>query len=132
VIDLPFFLKAIFIIIFGLVLGSFTTCIIYRLPRGLSIWKSETGSHRSMCPACHHILTARELVPVVSWVLQKGRCRHCGKPMGGHYPIIETCVLILVMGLFAVFGVSVTAFLSALIIPVLAGLAAFGLKKRLF
>src|SRR5262249_36858379 len=68
----------------GLVFGSFVTALSYRLPRGESIARG-----RSKCPACGHVLTAADLVPVLSWVANRGGCRHCGAKGPWRYPAIE-------------------------------------------
>jgi prepilin signal peptidase PulO-like enzyme (type II secretory pathway) len=77
------------VVFFGLALGSFLTCIIYRLPRGLAF----TGRERSRCPSCGTILGWRELVPVFSYLFQEGKCRHCGKAIGVRYVLIELATL---------------------------------------
>ena len=59
-----------FVGLLGLIAGSFITALSYRLPRGESI-----AAGRSKCPACGTTLTAADLVPVVSWLLTRGRCR---------------------------------------------------------
>ena len=69
---------------FGLVFGSFITSLSYRLPRDESIARG-----RSRCPACSQLLSARDLVPVFSWVFHKGTCRHCGARVSWRYPVIE-------------------------------------------
>ena len=68
----------------GAVLGSFTTMLAYRLPRGLSII-----APRSHCPACRTTLGRRDLVPLLSWLSSRGRCRHCGGKIGNRYFWIE-------------------------------------------
>ncbi len=68
----------------GAVLGSFGTVLAYRIPRGESI-----VIPRSHCPLCGTFLTARELVPIFSWLLYKGRCRTCAAPISCRYPLIE-------------------------------------------
>lgn len=70
--------------VLGLVLGSFYNVMIYRLPRGLSIVRP-----RSSCPKCGHELGAFELVPVLSFLWQEGRCKVCREPISWRYPIIE-------------------------------------------
>lgn len=78
--------------LFGLVIGSFLNVVIYRVPRGMSV-----VSPRSACPSCGTQLLERDNVPVLSWVLLRGRCRHCHDPISAQYPIVElTCA-----GLFA-------------------------------
>lgn len=68
----------------GLVFGSFVTALSYRLPRGESIARG-----RSRCPACGHVLSAPDLVPVVSWAVHGGACRHCRAKVPWRYPAIE-------------------------------------------
>ncbi len=70
--------------VFGLVLGSAVTAIVYRLPRGLS-WVHG----RSRCPSCGHVLGVFDLVPVLSWAFSLGRCRHCGARVAWRYPLTE-------------------------------------------
>lgn len=65
-------------------LGSFLGVVIDRLPHGLPVI-----SGRSRCDHCEHQLGPRELIPLFSYLLQRGRCRHCDQPLGLFYPIIE-------------------------------------------
>ena len=69
---------------FGAVMGSFLNCAAYRVVRGQSFL---TG--RSRCPSCGHELTALELIPVLSWVFQRGKCRACGAKVSARYPLTE-------------------------------------------
>jgi len=68
----------------GLALGSFTTMLSYRAPRNISIVRPP-----SHCPKCHTPLKARDLVPLFSWLLARGKCRACGAPIGLRYVLIE-------------------------------------------
>jgi len=68
----------------GLIFGSFLTVVIGRLPRGESIVRP-----RSRCPACGAEILARDNVPVVSWLLLRGRCRACGERISVEYPLVE-------------------------------------------
>lgn len=70
--------------ILGLVFGSFLSALTWRLPRGDSVARG-----RSACPACGRRLTARDLVPVLSWLAARGRCRSCGARVSLRYPLIE-------------------------------------------
>ena len=82
----------------GLVMGSAVTAIAYRVPRGIS-WVHG----RSACPRCGHVLTVPDLVPVFSWLLARGRCRHCGEPISWRYPLTEAaCAAWAVLLLFKV------------------------------
>lgn len=70
--------------VLGLVMGSAVTAIAYRVPRGHS-WVHG----RSACPSCGAALAPRDLIPVLSFLLTRGRCRHCGAPISWRYPITE-------------------------------------------
>ena len=131
---LPAILLYAYALVIGLALGSFTTCVVYRIPRGLSIWRNDKSSaaYRSFCPQCKAPLTILDLVPVFSWLALRGRCRHCGHPIGVSYLLIEIGVTAAVLGITACFGFSVTSLLLWAAIPAGAGLwAFFVLKPRL-
>jgi leader peptidase (prepilin peptidase)/N-methyltransferase len=70
--------------LFGAVLGSFLNVVIWRLPRGESV-----VSPRSRCPGCGVTLRTRDNVPVLSWLLLRGRCHACGEPISRRYPLVE-------------------------------------------
>jgi leader peptidase (prepilin peptidase)/N-methyltransferase len=76
----------------GLVVGSFLNVVIYRVPRHESI-----VSPQSACPSCATPILERDNIPVLSWLLLRGRCRNCHQPISWRYPAVEsTCA-----GLFA-------------------------------
>jgi leader peptidase (prepilin peptidase)/N-methyltransferase len=79
--DLPIF---ILLFVLGCCVGSFCNVLIYRIPKEEEFVK--TPSH---CMACGHELKWFELVPVLSWVLQKGKCRACGVKLSAQYPVVE-------------------------------------------
>jgi len=68
----------------GLLIGSFLNVVIFRVPRGESI--VTPGSH---CPTCGHALRAWELLPVVSFLIQKAQCRNCQARISWRYPVVE-------------------------------------------
>ncbi len=72
------------IFILGLMVGSFLNVVIYRLPAGESI-----VTPRSHCPECGTELQARDLIPVVSFLLTRGKCRYCGAEISYQYPLVE-------------------------------------------
>lgn len=74
----------------GLAIGSFLNVVVYRVPRGLSI--VHPGS---FCPVCARPVRAVDNVPVVSWVLLGGRCRHCGHRISVRYPFVELATSVL-------------------------------------
>jgi leader peptidase (prepilin peptidase)/N-methyltransferase len=69
---------------FGLLIGSFLNVVAYRLPRGESL--ATPGSH---CPSCDAPVKAYDNIPLLSWLLLRGRCRGCSEPIGRRYPIVE-------------------------------------------
>ncbi len=77
-----FFTAAAFV--FGLVFGSFLNVCIYRMPRGLSV-----VAPRSACPTCKTPIAAYDNIPVVSWLVLRGRCRHCHTAISPRYLGVE-------------------------------------------
>lgn len=71
----------------GLAVGSFATAVAHRLPRGMAF-----GLERSQCPACGARIGARDNVPVIAWLLLRGRARCCGAPISPRYPLTELAV----------------------------------------
>ncbi len=71
-------------LVVGLVIGSFLNVVIHRIPRGESIVKP-----RSHCPACATPIKARDNIPLLSWLLLGGRCRHCHARISVRYPLVE-------------------------------------------
>lgn len=92
-------LFATFAFIFGLIFGSFLNVCIYRLPRGLSV-----VSPRSACPNCERPIAAYDNIPVVSWLLLRGRCRHCKTPITPRYMIVELICGLLFLACYLEFG----------------------------
>jgi len=74
----------VFFALFGLVIGSFLTVLAHRLPS-----EAPFALDRSRCPDCGHQIAAYDNIPLVSWVLLRGRCRHCGEPISIRYPLSE-------------------------------------------
>ena len=87
--------------VFGAVMGSFLNCAAWRIVRGEAF---VTG--RSRCPACGHVLGASELVPVLSWVFQKGRCKACGAKVSVRYPLTELGFALVTVLCFLRFGLT--------------------------
>ncbi len=79
----PFYLPVLAALL-GLVMGSFLNCLSWRLVHGESVMKG-----RSHCAACGHVLGPLDLVPLLSWLFLKGRCRYCGEPVSVRYPLAE-------------------------------------------
>jgi leader peptidase (prepilin peptidase) / N-methyltransferase len=102
---------------FGLIFGSFLNVCIYRLPRGLSV-----VSPRSACPACHAPIVAFDNIPVLSWLILGGRCRHCHVRITPRYAVVElTCGLLFLLS-FLHAGFSVDAAKGCVLCFLLLGL----------
>ena len=82
--------------LFGLAIGSFLNVVIWRVPRGESV-----VSPPSACPGCGTPIQPRDNIPVLSWLLLRGRCRQCGTRISARYPLVEllTAVLFVVAAL---------------------------------
>ena len=76
----------------GLAIGSFLNVVVFRLPRRLSVLRPP-----SFCPTCNSPVRAFDNVPVLSWLVLRGRCRSCGAPISPRYPVVEASTA----GLFA-------------------------------
>jgi len=85
----------------GLIFGSFTNVLIARIPTGESI--VTPPSH---CPRCGHRLGVLDLVPVLSWLFLKGKCRYCQEAISIRYPAVELLTAALFMGVFLRWGIS--------------------------
>jgi len=79
-----------FVFVYALLLGSFFNVVGLRIPKGESIVKP-----RSHCPGCKRTLTAWELIPIVSYLIQRGKCRGCGVKISPVYPAVELTTAIL-------------------------------------
>lgn len=87
--------------VFGCCIASFMNVVVYRLPRGISIAKG-----RSFCGSCHHMLHAIDLIPILSYVFLKGRCRYCHAKISIRHPLIELAGGLLAVLSFAHYGFS--------------------------
>lgn len=83
----------------GLLVGSFLNVVVWRVPRGESV-----VSPPSHCPGCNRPVRPRDNVPVVSWVLLKGRCRDCDEPISVRYPLVEVATAVVFGALAARIG----------------------------
>jgi leader peptidase (prepilin peptidase)/N-methyltransferase len=110
-------LEAIYVFAVGACVGSFLNVCIGRWPEGLSVVKP-----RSRCPKCGHQIKATENIPIVSWLLLRGRCSGCRERISIQYPIVELLVGVLWVAAFLQFGMSFTAFRVAVFATVLLGI----------
>src|SRR5581483_10453173 len=83
----------------GLAVGSFLNVVIWRVPREESVVRP-----RSHCPACGAQLAERDNIPVVSWLLLRGRCRSCGQRISARYPLVELLAAVVFVATAVRFG----------------------------
>ncbi len=119
-------LRSALFTIFGLAFGSFLTVVVHRAPRRESL---ITG--RSRCPSCGTAIRAWENVPVVSYVVLRGRCRHCHSRISPRYPVIELATAALFVAASLVFADLYTAGLIAVFLGVLLALSAIDIEHQI-
>jgi leader peptidase (prepilin peptidase) / N-methyltransferase len=112
--------------VLGLIFGSFGTVAAYRIPQRESI-----VAGRSKCPHCGRTITAAENIPVISYLLQRGRCRGCGEPISVRYPLVELATAVLFGLAVWKFELSGEAVLFAAFFWVLVVLTVIDLEHRL-
>jgi leader peptidase (prepilin peptidase) / N-methyltransferase len=103
-VDAVDFLPALAVFLFGLAFGSFLNVCIHRMPRGLSV-----VSPRSACPACGRLIEARDNIPVLSWLLLRGRCRYCRVRISPRYAAVELLTAFLFLVVFLQYGLTLEA-----------------------
>lgn len=103
--------------VFGSLLGSFLNVCVYRLPRDESVINP-----RSRCPSCEKPIAWYDNIPVMSWLLLRGRCRHCGTRISIRYPIVELVIAAVWAGSVAWLGPTVDAVSAAIFVTLLAGI----------
>jgi len=116
---------AVFAVV-GLIFGSFLTVVVHRVPQGLSIVRP-----RSRCPGCGEAIRARENIPLISYALLRGRCRHCHLPISAEYPVVEAMTAALFAGSALVLPPVLTAALTAPFLGLLVACALIDLRHRI-
>jgi leader peptidase (prepilin peptidase)/N-methyltransferase len=98
----------------GLVFGSFFNVCIWRIPLHQSIDKPP-----SHCPRCKKPIRAYDNIPVLSWLILRGRCRDCGKPISIRYPLVEAMTGLLFVAAYARFGAGLEALKAVVFVSLL-------------
>jgi leader peptidase (prepilin peptidase)/N-methyltransferase len=111
-------LEGIYVFVVGAVMGSFLNVCIGRWPEGLSVVKP-----RSRCPKCGHQIKASENIPIVSWLILRGKCSNCRERISIQYPIVELLVGLIWLDAYGHLGMTFTAFRVAVFATVLLGIA---------
>lgn len=110
----------------GLIFGSFATLVSHRLVAGGKIVFA-----RSHCPACNTNLGVRDLIPLFSWLLSKGTCRHCGKAIHWRYPLIEVMTAALFLLIYWQAGVTEAALVLGLFATCIVIMATVDFEHRI-
>ncbi|MDX1632708.1 MAG: prepilin peptidase [Thermoanaerobaculia bacterium] len=95
----PQLLFDLYVLLVGLIVGSYLNVVIHRLPR-----RRSTVLPRSRCPSCGARIRARDNIPLLSFLLLGGRCRSCGRPISLRYPLVEALTAALFVGSLERFG----------------------------
>jgi leader peptidase (prepilin peptidase)/N-methyltransferase len=112
---------------FGLALGSFLNVVIVRLPGG---WKVFFASAFSNCPQCGARIRWYDNVPLLSFLVLRGRCRACGRPIAIQYPLVELAMAVITAWLFSVYGPTPYFFLYTVFFALLLAVAVIDLRLR--
>ena len=113
--------------LFGLIVGSFLNVVAHRLPRGASL-----VTPRSACPECGVPVRPYDNVPVLSWLLLRGRCRDCGTKIAVRYPLVEAGTALLWLAVAAVHhGDTTKLVLGLVLVTFLVPLALIDLERKL-
>lgn len=110
----------------GLIIGSFLNVVIVRLPAHRSLWKPG-----SACPACGVAIAWHDNVPVISFVLLRGRCRGCGFAIPWRYPLVEALTAGLFVLAYATFGLSVALIPALILLPALVAITFIDLAHQI-
>ena len=110
----------------GLLVGSFLNVVAYRLPRGESLARP-----RSRCPQCETPIAPYDNVPVLSWLLLRGRCRHCRTAISPRYPLVEAATGVLYALVVAVADTPLRVALGLLLVTALVPITLIDLELRL-
>lgn len=110
----------------GLLIGSFLNVVAHRLPAGESL--ASPGSH---CPHCGHPVRPYDNIPVLSWLLLRGRCRDCGAPISWRYPVVEAATAGLFAGVVAARDDAAGIALGLILVTALVPIVLIDLEHRL-
>ena len=110
----------------GLVIGSFLNVVAYRLPRGESLVRP-----RSRCTACGHEVKPYDNVPIFSWLLLRGRCRHCAQRISARYPLVELVTAAVFASVVVHQGAHATLALTLPFAAMLIAVAAIDLEHKI-
>jgi len=119
-------INAIPIFILGLIVGSFSNVCIYRIPRNESI--IYPASH---CPKCRTIIKAIDNIPIISYILLKGRCRNCKSKISIQYPIVELLTGLIYLIIYLTYGLSIQTLIYIILSSALIIIAFIDLNEQI-
>lgn len=119
-------MTAVFLFVVGLCVGSFLNVCIHRLPKGESVVRP-----RSRCPRCQHPIAAYDNIPLLSYLVLRGRCRHCAAAISPLYPLVEVLTGGVLLLAYQRFGLSAPALKATVLAAGLLVLIFTDLRDRL-
>jgi leader peptidase (prepilin peptidase)/N-methyltransferase len=119
-------LRALVMLPFGLAIGSFMTVVTDRVPKGESVVAPS-----SRCPSCGAEIAARDNVPVLGWLVLRGRCRSCGHRISAEYPLTELVTAALMVGAAAHFDRIWIGIMVALLLALMPAISLIDIRHRI-
>jgi len=121
-------MSAVYVIIFvfGLVIGSFVNVLICRIPQGKSII-----SPPSACSSCGSRLSLQDMIPVLSYLILRGKCRHCAGRISARYPLVELITAAIFIALYYKFGLSAPFFAFTYLMAILIAIFFIDIDHRI-
>ncbi len=124
--SVPDYIYIVYFFITGLAVGSFANVCIYRLPRNESV--ISPGSH---CTSCNSPVRAADNIPLLSYLILRGKCRTCGQGFSAIYPAIEVVTALLMTAVFLRFGLTWECLIFSIVIPALVIISAIDIQKQI-
>ncbi len=119
-------IEIILIFILGLIVGSFSNVCIYRIPRNESI--IYPASH---CPKCRSNISPKDNIPLLSYILLKGRCRNCKSKIAIQYPIVEFLTGLIYLIIYLIYGLSIQSLIYIILSSALVIIAFIDLNEQI-
>lgn len=116
----------VLIFILGLIVGSFSNVCIYRIPRNESI--IYPASH---CPKCRSNISPKDNIPLLSYILLKGRCRNCKSKISIQYPIVELLTGLIYLVIYLIYGLSIQTLIYIILLSALIIIAFIDLNEQI-
>ena len=119
-------ISAILIFVLGLIVGSFNNVCIYRIPRNESIIYPA-----SRCPKCRSSIKPIDNIPLLSYILLKGKCRNCGSKISIQYPVVEFLTGIIYIFIFLIYGLTLQSLIYIILSSALIIIAFIDLNRQI-